>query len=117
MTSYDIINKVITTKIIKCCYNIDNNNFDDAMEEFITKISNIQLDSINAFIPCNKKLYITRPKMRELMRSWLKIKLPQFFKETTYENYDEINYCNIKKFEDTIEKAVVIMSNKQRNIT
>ena len=111
------INNVITNKIIACCYNIDNNNFDDAMEEFIIKISNIQLDSINGFIPCDKKLYITRPKMRELMRSWLKIKLPQFFKQRTYESYDEINNCNFKKFEDTIEKAVKIISQKQRGIT
>lgn len=36
MTSYDIINKVITTKIIKCTYNINNNDFDNAMEEFFS---------------------------------------------------------------------------------
>jgi hypothetical protein len=54
--------------------------------------------------------------MRELMRSWLKINLPQFFKERTYENYDEINNCNFKKFENTIEQAVKIISQKQRGI-
>ena len=114
--SSNLINNAIINKIIKCSYNINNNDFNDAMEEYITNISNIQLDSIPEFIPCNKKLYITRPKMRELIRGWLKIKLPQFFRQRTYENYDEINNCNIKKFEDIIEIAIQIMTNKQRGI-
>lgn len=68
------------------------------MTEFITNISNIQLDTIPDFIPCDKKLHLTRPKMREEMRSNLNRRMPQFFKESGYENYDEINSCCIDKF-------------------
>ena len=56
------------------------------MTEFISNISNIKLDTIPDFIPCDKKLHLSRPKMREEMRSNLKIRLPQFFKERDYEN-------------------------------
>ena len=79
-------------KILQCksCYNNKetyNDYFYDAMTEFITNISNIQLYTIPDFISCDKKLHITRPKMREEMRNNLKPRLPQFFKERGYENY------------------------------
>ncbi len=48
------------------------------------------------------------------MRNNLKPRLPYFFKERTYENYDEINGCSIDKFEDTIEEAVNILVKKQQ---
>ena len=85
----------IISKITKATSGIKNTDFTSAMEEFITNISNIQLDTIPDFIPCDKKLHLTRPKMREEMRNNLKGRLSQFFKERGYENYDEINGCYI----------------------
>ena len=106
----------IISKITKSTSGIKNTDFTSAMEEFITNISNIQLDTIPEFIPCDKKLHLTRPKMREEIRNNLKPRLPQFFKERGYENYDEINGCSIDKFEDTIEEAVKILVKKQQGI-
>jgi hypothetical protein len=106
----------IISKITKATGGIKNTDFTSAMEEFITNISNIQLDTIPDFIPCDKKLHLTRPKMREEMRNNLKGRLPQFFKERTYENYDEINGCSIDKFEENIEEAVKILVKKQQGI-
>ena len=107
----------IVSKISKATSCIKNTDFTGAMAEFITNISNIQLDSIPDFIPCGKKLHLTRPKMRELMRNNLKRQLPQFFKEKGYENYMEINGCCIDKFEETIEEAVNILVKKQQFIS
>jgi N-acyl-D-aspartate/D-glutamate deacylase len=108
-TGSAIISKI--TKATSCIKNID---FTGAMTEFITNISNIQLDTIPDFIPCDKKLHLTRPKMREEMRNNLKRQMPQFFKKRGYENYDEINGCSIDKFEETIEAAVNILVKKQQ---
>jgi hypothetical protein len=106
----------IISKITKSTSGIKNTDFTSAMEEFITNISNIQLDTIPEFIPCDKKLHLTRPKMREEMRYNLKGRLPQFFKERGYENYDEINGCSFEKFEENIEEAVKILVKKQQGI-
>lgn len=103
----------IISKITKATCGIKNTDFTGAMTEFITNISNIQLDTIP---DCDKKLHLTRPKMREEMRNNLKGRLPQFFKERGYENYDEINGCSIEKFEETIEEAVKILVKKQQGI-
>jgi hypothetical protein len=48
------------------------------------------------------------------MRNNLKPRLPHFFKERGYENYDEINGCSFYKFEETIEEAVKILVKKQQ---
>ena len=110
------ISSAIISKITKATSGIKNTDFTGAMTEFITNISNIQLDSIPDFIPCNKKLHLTHPKMREEMRNNLKQRLPHFFKEKCYENYEEINNCSFAKFEDTIEEAVKILIKKQQGI-
>jgi hypothetical protein len=106
----------IISKITKATSGIKNTDFTGAMTEFISNISNIQLDTIPDFIPCDKKLHLTRPKMREEMLNNLKRRMPQFFKESGYENYDEINGCSIDKFEETIEEAVKILVKKQQGI-
>lgn len=93
---------------------IKNTDFTGAMTEFITNISNIQLDIIPDFIPSGRKLHLTRPKMREEMRNNLKPRLPYFFKQIGYENYDLINGCSFDKFEDIIEEAVKILVKKQQ---
>ena len=115
MPTISKISSAIISKITKATSGIKNIDFTGAMTEFISNISNIQLlDTIPDFIPCDKKLHLTRPKMREEMRSNLKGRLPQFFKERGYENYDEINGCSIDKFEETIEEAVNILVKKQQ---
>ena len=110
------IGSAILSKIIKATSGIKNTDFTGAMTEFITIVSNIQFDTIPDFIPCDKKLHLTRPKMREEMRNNLKGRLPQFFKERGYENYMEINGCCTDKFEETIEEAVEILVKKQQGI-
>ena len=74
------------------------------MTEFIATIPD--------FIPCDKKLHLTRPKMRNN----LKPRLSHFFKERFHENYEEINGCCIDKFEETIEEAVKILVKKQQGL-
>jgi hypothetical protein len=110
-TSSAIISKI--TKATSC---IKNTDFTGAMAEFITNISNIQMDTIPDFIPCDKKLHLTRPKMREEIRNNLKHRLPHFFTERFHENYNKINGCGIDKFEATIEEAVKILVKKQQGI-
>ena len=116
MPTISKIGSAIISKITKATNGIKNIDFTGAMTEFIANISNIQLDTIPNFIPCDKKLHLTRPKMREEMRNNLKPRLPQFFKERGYENYMEINGCCIDKFEETIEEAVNILVKKQQGI-
>jgi hypothetical protein len=116
MPTISIIGSAIISKITKATSNIKNLDFTGAMTEFITNISNIQLDTILDFIPCDKKLHITRPKMREEIRINLKLRLTNFFKQISYESFENINGCNIDKFEDTIEEAVKILVKKQQNI-
>jgi hypothetical protein len=99
MPTISKISSAIISKITKATSCIKNPDFTGAMKEFITNISNIQLHTIPDFIPCDKKLHLTRPKMCEEMRNNLKPRLPQFFKERYYENYMEINGCCIDKFE------------------
>ena len=110
------ISSAIISKITKATSGIKNTDFTGAMTEFITNISNIQLDTIPDFIPCDKKLHLTRPKMREEMRNNLKPRLSHFFKERFHENYEEINGCCIDKFEETIEEAVKILVKKQQGL-
>jgi hypothetical protein len=113
------------TKISKICNDIireisiassgiTDTNFTNAMAQFITNIYNIKLNTIDDFIPCDKKLYLTRPKMREEMRKYLKGRMHHFFKERNYENYEEINGCNLYQFEENIEIAVKILAKKQQ---
>ena len=116
MPTISKIGSAIISKITKATSGIKNTDFTSAMADFITNVSNIQLDTIPDFIPCDTKLHLTRPKMREEMRNNLKGRLPQFFKERGYENYDEINGCSIEKFEKTIEEAVKILVKKQQGI-
>jgi len=116
MPTISKIGSTIISKITKATSGIKNTDFTGAMKEFITNISNIQLDTIPDFIHCDKKLHLTRPKMREEMRNNLKPRLPYFFKKRGYENYDEINDCSIDKFEETIEEAVNILVKKQQGI-
>jgi N-acyl-D-aspartate/D-glutamate deacylase len=116
MPTISKISSAIISKITKATSGIKNTDFTGAMKEFIANISNIQLDTIPDFIPCDKKLHLTRPKMREEMLNNLKRRMPQFFKESGYENYDEINGCSIDKFEETIEEAVKILVKKQQGI-
>jgi len=116
MPTISKIGSAIISKITKATSGIKNTDFSGAMTEFITNISNIQLDTIPDFIPCDKKLHLTRPNMREEMRNNLKRQMPQFFKESGYENYDEINSCCIDKFEETIEEAAKILVKKQQGI-
>jgi len=110
------LSSAIISKITRATNGIKNTDFTGAMAEFISNISNIQLDTIHDFIPCGKKLHLKRPKMREEMRSNLKGLLHQFFKERFHENYMEINGCCIDKFEETIEEAVNILVKKQQGI-
>ena len=114
MPTISKIGCAIIIKIIKATSNINNLDFIGAMIEFITNISNIQLDTIPDFIPCDKKLHLTRPKMREEIRNNLKLRLTNFFKQISYESFDNINGCSIDKFEDTIEEAVKILVKKQQ---
>jgi len=114
MPTISKIGSAIISEITNATSGIKNTDFTGAMTEFITNISNIQLDTIPDFIPCDKKLHLTRPKMREEMRNNLKKRMPQFFKESGYENYDEINGCSFDKFEDIIEEAVNILVKKQQ---
>ena len=119
LTKYPGISKIgcdIINKIIEATYHINNTNFSDAMSGFIGNIINIQLYTIPLFVPCDKKLHITRPKMREEIRKWLKIRLTHFFKERSYTEYDEINDCDVEKFEITIENAVQILAKKQQGL-
>ena len=116
MPTISKIGSAIISKIIKATRGIKNTDFTGTTTEFITNISNIQLDTIPDFIPCDKKLHLTRPKMREEMRNNLNPQLHQFFKERGYENYDEINGCCFYKFEDTIKEAVNILVKKQQGI-
>jgi len=116
MPTISKIGSTIISKITKATSGIKNTDFTGAMTEFITNISNIQLDTIPDFIPCDKKLHLTRPKMREEMRNNLKLRLPQFFEEINYEYYMEINGCSFYKFEETIKEAVNILVKKQQGI-
>ena len=116
MSTISKTGSAIISKITKATSGIKNTDFTSAMADFITNVSNIQLDTIPDFIPCDTKLHLTRPKMREEMRNNLKARLPQFFKERGYENYGEINGCSIEKFEETIEEAVKILVKKQQGI-
>ena len=116
MPTISKIGSAIISKITNATNGIKNIDFTGAMTEFIANISNIQLDTIPNFIPCDKKLHLTRPKMREEMQNNLKPRLPQFFKERGYENYMEINGCRFDNFEETIEEAVNILVKKQQGI-
>ena len=116
MPTISKIGSAIISKITKATSGIKNTDFTSAMADLITNVSNIHLNTIPEFIPCDKKLHLTRPKMREEMRSNLKIRLPQFFKERDYENYMKINGCGFDKFEETIEEAVKILVKKQQGL-
>ena len=71
----------IDRKIMHACYDLQfkYSYFPAAMTQFITNISNVDLNTIPNFIPCGKKLYLTRPKMHKSIRGSLEICLPQFF--------------------------------------
>lgn len=92
---------------------ITNTNFTNVMNDIIVYVENIDMDSNNNFIPCGRKLYITRPKMRVLLRRWIQSWLPYFFEEIGYKTYKHRYDTNIE-FEDTIEKIVKILARKQQ---
>lgn len=110
------MNRAILNKIIHATCGIHDTDFNNAMTHFINNISDVDLNAIPGFQPCGKKLYITRPKMREEIRLNLKLRLPQFFKERGYSDFDEINGCTHMAFETTLELAIKILVSKQQAI-
>ena len=113
------MDKLILDKIIEATYDkiatVQHANFDDALSQFITNINNIQLDRIPEFTPCGRKLYVTRPKMREEIRKKFSSNLNwQFFKEVNHWEYDYINDGDRRKFEDKLEDAIKILAKKQQ---
>jgi hypothetical protein len=113
------MDKAILDKIIEATYDkiaeVQHANFEDVLSQFITNINNIQLDTIPEFTPCGKKLYLTRPKMREEIRKKISANLKlQFFKEIGHYEYDYINGSNRLKFEDKLEEAIKILTKKQQ---
>lgn len=113
------MDKAILDKILEATYDkiadVQHVNFEDALSQFITNINNIQLETIPDFTPCGRKLYLTRPKMREEIRYNFSYNLKwQFFKEVNHWEYDYINVTDHRKFEDKLEEAIKILAKKQQ---
>jgi len=85
-------------------------------ENIIRSLNNINyMESIKNYVPCERKLYLTRPKMRIL----LYLRLQQnsnIFKEVGYEKYEGRNepISFIKDLSTFVEECVKILVNKQR---
>ena len=106
----------IKESIINSIVKIRTNDWNEAKQQIINNFNNINLyNLIDNYEPCNKKLYITRPKMRETMIIFIN-SLNQFFKQVSYDSYKARDGYNIKleDISELIEICVKIMVIKQQ---
>lgn len=86
-------------------------------DNVIRNFSNINLiESIENYIPCQRKLHITRPKMREILHCRLTQLNHNIFQEVNYDTYSprkeyDISFRDICDF---VEECVVILARKQQ---
>ena len=84
-------------------------------ENIISNFNNINyMESIPNYIPCQRKLYLTRPKIRMILYSILQ-KNKNIFNEVGYEKYEskkeKIRFKDISIF---VEECVKILVKKQQ---
>jgi hypothetical protein len=86
-------------------------------DNVILNFNNINFtESIENYIPCQRKLYITRPKMREILHCRLTQLNDNIFQEVNYDTYaprQEYDIC-FKDICDFIEECVKILSRNQQ---
>jgi hypothetical protein len=86
-------------------------------ENIIRNFNNINyIESIENYVPCERKLYLTRPKMRTLLYFMLQ-KNKNIFKEVGYEQYEgrkeRISFNDVTIF---VEECVKILVKKQQGV-
>ena len=110
---YSLIEGIISSNIFSEWNLTDWNEY---KENVLRNFNSIDFtESIGNYVPCQRKLYITRPKMRELLRRFLYLNT-NIFRETGYESYEsktgcEITFHNMCYF---VEDCVKILAKKQQ---
>jgi hypothetical protein len=102
--------------IEKCILEIKTDNIEVAKKELLDKFSNMKMEEIiKDFKPCDRILYCSRPKLKELIKNSLN-NLPQFYKEVSWNIYVPINKIyNIEDYaEDIIDSSIKIIVDKQK---
>ena len=86
-------------------------------DNVINNFNNINfIESIENYIPCQRKLHITKPKMRLMLHCRLSQLNKNIFQEVNYDTYDpRIEYnINFRDICDFVEECVVILARKQQ---
>jgi hypothetical protein len=104
-----IFNQIFSERNIKD-WEIYKNNI-------IQNFNNINyLSSIENYIPCQRKLYITKPKLRGIVYFRLQQLNDNIFQEVGHEQYEPRKEYKItfKEICDFVEKCVIILAKKQQ---
>jgi hypothetical protein len=85
--------------------------WDTYKTNIISNLRHIDFYKIENYIPCERRLYVTRPKMREILYHAI-VSNKNIFVEVGYNNYrSNITYEEIYEF---IEECVKIIVKKQQ---
>jgi len=95
----------------------DADDWKQYKDNVIRNFNNINFaESIENYIPCKRKLYITRPRMREILHVRLTQLNHNIFQEVNYDTYAPRQEYDIffRDICDFIEECVKILSRKQQ---
>ena len=102
--------------IQNCISSVKTTDFTIAKQEIIENFNNINFNnSIVDYKPCDRKLYLTRPKIRELIRNTTHL-LNQFFTEQGYNYYvpKQDSGVTLSDVEEIVEIGTKIIAKKQQ---
>ena len=93
----------------------DITDWNEYKENIIRNFNNINyMESIPNYIPCQRKLHLTRPKMRTILYAILQ-RNKNIFTEVGYETYESINKeFTFKDLSNFVEECVKILVKKQQ---
>lgn len=102
--------------IIRCIMSEKNcTDWKEYTDKIYDNLCRIEPKTIYGYLPCQRKLHLTLPKMRTIMHNFITIN-NNIFIETNYDQYEAKEGHSVT-FNDRchfIEKCVVILKNKQR---
>jgi predicted peroxiredoxin len=110
--------ELLEKHIEKCILEIDTDDIEIAKKELLDKFRAMKMDEIiKDFKPCDRILYCSRPKLKELLKNTM-YNLKQFYREVSWNIYMPINKTkNIEDYiEDIIESGVKIIVDKQKGL-
>lgn len=96
-----------------------NTNWNEYKVNILNNFSNINfMESIENYIPCQRKLHITRPKLREQLHNDIQRLNEKIFEEYNYDAYrpKEGYKITFKELCDFVEECVKILVKKQQLI-